>query len=653
MDLTPAIWRPWSATVPGRTFACRFRIVPLIIASSGVFWQVTLPAQSTDATAAAPAASSGVPSDEAILKRLPELSTDYLRNLLGVYARLGNGAMSKALTDELNRRNPAGAPPITIDSAANDPLDGESEPPNPHEELENRIDGLMTAQKYDAAIALMEKQRNGAFSGKAFPFEIDLGDAYGSTGNYEAARTAYRRALDQKGASAEQKKLAQAGLTEIEKLEGLKVAYDLIEKKQPEAALEKAEAMRQKYPEDVDVQLLYAQALVPNYHYLEALPMLESLKARHYAGKPYPAQDALAECLRATGRLDDAVSAYQELAADQTVTERVRQEATAAIKDVSRLRGPTVQANMEIISEAEGEGLFWRTHALAPVAPGLHAGLNAWYYDISLSSERSLRQSSGDFLGAVAVVRKYLDDRLSYIEARAGGGSHEDATWGVTYGREQTHLGVLGYDISVDFNIPAMDSLQMIALNGIEDRVAANVQVPLPARFELLAGASARRVEADGADLGDGWAAYLEVNRPIWENATNTSSVYLAYRADFERFDAARLSDREVSRLGYAGEPADGRLLGSELIEPRYHPHGLQVTFESRVNPSLFYYLSSGLYFDFSDEEWDYNFTGGVEFALTDMIDLVVEGGYYSDGTGASNDDSEVFVGNIGLRTFY
>jgi tetratricopeptide (TPR) repeat protein len=610
-------------------------------------------------TSAAPekpdaAAASDLPSDEAILKRLPELSTDYIRNLLGVYARLGNADMSKSLTAELNRRNPGGAnEEETPESIASEAMDIDNDPPNPYEAIENQIDAVMSAQKYAEAIVLMEKLRAGQFSGKPFPFEIELGDAYGSTGNFEGARAAYTRAASAPGASSEQKKLAQAGLVEIEKLESLKIAYDLIDQKQPEEALRKAEALRNKYPEDIEVQLLYAQALVPNYHYLEALPMLEAIKAKHFVGKPYPAQDALAETLRASGRLDDARAAYDELSRDNTLPEHIRAEAVIASRDVAKMRSKTLQGSAEFLSEGEGDAVFFRGHASAPIAPGLHAGVDAWYYDISLSSERSLRQTSGDFLGAVGFVRKYLDDNLSYLEARAGGGDHGDATLGFTIGKEQTYLGVLGYDLSVDVNTPALDSLQLIALNGIEDRVGGNVVVPLPGRFEMSAGAFGRTVEADGADLGSGWGAYFEVARPIWENVKHTSAVTVAYRADYESFEADRISDRDVSRLGYAGEPADGRNLGEELIEPLYHPHGLQVTYESRVTQSLFYYVSTGLFFDFADEEWDYNLSGGLEYALTDMIDLVLEGGYYSDGTGASNDDSEVFVGTIGIRSFY
>lgn len=599
-------------------------------------------------------ASGGQPSDEDILRKMPELSTDYLRNLLGIYARLGNDKMSAALGAELKRRDPSGKIDVSPESITREAMEEDASPPNPNDALEDKIDALNRAEKYNEAIAMMEKWRAGQFKGKTFPFEIELGDAYGSIGNFEAARTAYKRAAGQNGATAEQKRLAQAGLVEIDKLEGIKIAYDLIGKKKPEAALAKAEAMRKQYPKDVDVELLYAQALVPNYHYLEALPMLEALKAKHFSKEPYPAQDALAEALRATGRLEDAKAAYEELAKDATVPAHVRAEAELAARDVWKLRADTIQGSTEFISEGEGDAALSRLHASSLIAPGLHAGVDAWYYDVELTKERSIRRASGDFLGAVAFVRKYLDDNLSYLEVRAGGGEHGELSWGVSAGREKTHEGVLGYELSVDFNNPALDSLQMIALNGIEDKAAGTVTIPLPGQFEATAGAWARRVEADGVELGDGYGAFLEIGRPIWENLKETSRLYAAYRADYERFDAKAISPGQAAALGYFGDPADGRFLGAELVEPRYHPHGFQLTYESQINPQLFHFLSAGLYFDFADEEWDYNFSAGLEYAITDTIDLILEGGYYSDGTGAaSNDDSAVFTGSIGVRAYY
>ncbi len=601
-----------------------------------------------------PATSAGdLPGDEAILNRLPELSTEYVRDLLGIYARLNNANMIAALTAELRKRDPDGALPMTDAEIAREAMDLNDDPPGPHEALENRIDALILAGKYPEVIVLMEKERAGQFAGKDFPFEVELGDAYGTTGNLAAAREAYQRVVSSKSAPESSKALARAGIVEIDKLEAIAAGYQMIEKHRDAEALAHADALRRKYPEDLEVQLLYAQALVPNYHYMEALPMLEAIKAKHYKGQAYPAQDALAESLRAVGRLDDSAAAYAELAKDSTVPAHVREQAVIAGREVSQMRAAHVAANLEFLSENEGDARMATAQASAPLGDGMHGGFRGWAYDVDLTNERSLRRDGGDFLGAVAFVRKYLDDNLSYVEARVGGGEHSELTWGVSYGREATHIGVLGYELSVDGNIPAIDSLQLIALNGVENRVSGSVTLPLPGRFEASAGVFGRTVEADGADLGDGWGASLEVGRPIWENVTQTRQIYLSYQANYESFDAARISEAEVARLGYNGLPAEGRLLGADLIEPSYHPHGLSLSYEAQLGSRLYAYAGTGLYFDFSDDEWDYHFTAGVDYSLTDTIDLIIEGGYYSDGTGASNDDSEVFVGTIGVKTYY
>lgn len=616
-----------------------------------------LPSEQSELPPAAETSSatpkSDLPGDEAILQQLPELSTEYVRDLLGIYARLNNANMIAALSAELRKRDPDGALPMTDTEMAREAMNLSDDPPGPHELLERRIDTLILAGKYPEVIALMEKERAGQFAGKDFPFEVELGDAYGTTGNLAAAREAYQRVVDSKSAPEASQTLARSGIAEIDKLEAIAAGYQMIEKHQDAEALAHADALRRKYPEDLEVQLLYAQSLVPNYHYMEALPMLEAIKTKHYKGQAYPAQDALAESLRAVGRLDDSAAAYAELAKDTTVPAHVREQAVIAGREVSRMRAANVTAHLEFLSENEGDARLATVRASAPLGGGLHGGFRGWAHDVDLTEERSLRRDGGDFLGAVAFVRKYLDDNLSYVEARVGGGEHSELSWGISYGREATHIGVLGYDLSLDGNVPAIDSLQLIALNGVENRVSGSVTVPLPRRFEASAGAFGRTVQADGADLGEGWGAFFEVGRPIWENMTQTRQVYLSYRADYESFDAARISEAEVARLGYAGLPSDGRLLGADLIEPNYRPHGLSLSYEAQVNSALYGYVGTGLFFDFSDKEWDYHFTAGIDYALTDTIDLIIEGGYYSDGTGASNDDSEVLVGTIGLKSYY
>ncbi|MCB1229638.1 MAG: hypothetical protein KDN19_05200 [Verrucomicrobiae bacterium] len=641
---------------------CRFSIFSLALAiATGPLVSFSLaqeseqapkPAESSEAPAKTDGNSGDLPSDDAILNRLPELSTDYVQNLLGIYARLNNERMIAALSDELRRRDPNGTLPDTESDLVQDAMDLDDEPPSPFEILENKIDGLVQQQKYTEAVALMEKERTTTFKGADFPFEVDLGDTYATIGNLTAAREAYSRVTISKTAPESQRSLAESGLAELDKLEAVLAGYELIRVHKAEAALAHAEELRKKYPDDLEVQLFYAQALVPNYHYLEALPMLEDIKAKHYRGQPYPAQDALAETLRAVGRFDDARAAYAELSKDPTVPAHVREEAVVAEREVAHLRTGTVDASFEALSENEGEGYFGRLDVSAPIQPDLYGGVRAWAYEVELSKERSLRQSSGDFLGAVAFVRKYFDDNLSYVEGRIGGGSHGEVSGGVSYGHESPYLGVLGYEIAIDANLPAMDSLQMIALDGVENRVSGSIDLPLPNRFEASAGVWGRQVKADRADLGDGWGAYVEVGRPIWENVTETKQIFLGYRGEYEQFDANRISAGEAKRLGYNGDPADGALLGEDLIEPLYHPHGLNLSYEAQVNSRLFTYVGTGLFFDFADDEWDYQFTAGLEYSLGKSVDLVIEGGYYSDGTGASNDDSEVFVGMIGIRAY-
>ena len=99
-----------------------------------------------------------------------------------------------------------------------------------------------------------------------------------------------------------------------------------------------------------------------------------------------------------------------------------------------------------------------------------------------------------------------------------------------------------------------------------------------------------------------------------------------------------------------AGETAS---LGEDLIAPEYHPHGLYLGYEARLNEKLDLYSEAGLAYEFSDSEYDYNFTLGAEYGIRDQLDLVIEGAFYSNGTGAGNNESKVLVGKIGLQGYF
>lgn len=621
-------------------------------------------AQQTQAQAQAPdkpanaagtqvASNVSMMSDTDVTARLPELSLDRLEELLGLYARLGNTNLVNAINAELSRRE--GSDPDAagvMERAAEEADTGADDPPSPYDHLENQIDALVNQRKYTEAIELMEKLKREDLGGNPYVFEVDLGDAYATIGNFEAARASYQKVGGSGGYPPELKQKAAAGLVEIAKMEGIKESYDLITANKPEAALLKAEELRAANPDDVEVEMLYSQTLVSNRRYQEALPALEMIKRTHYMGQAFPAQDAMAESLLATGRLKEAKAAYDELALDPTVTPVARQEAIRYSSDIEKMKAAGVMLNIELLSEGEGDASFFRSEARAPISADTLAGVKAWYYDVDLSSERSIKKSAGDFLGAVGYLRHFLNDGLTYAEARVGGGEHGEATWGITYGKERTLPSTFGYYLTGDMNIPALDSLSLIALNGVEDRIKGEVAGPLVGRLEFVANLSLRRVDIDGVDLGDGVMAHLEIGQPIWENTDQTKSLNLAYRADYEKFDSERLSARQLGRFGVVADPGENINLGSELVEPLYHPHGLYLSYESQVTDWLFFYGGGGLFYDFADEELDWEFSVGTEMALNSKVDLVIEGAYYSEGTAASSGDS-VVVGTAGLRMFY
>lgn len=659
----PGSTRLFSSLSPSERFGLAYLAAAVFLASTTtVFAQSEIPARIAEPLAIerleAPRSAqevphhpstSELPSDQAIMDRISEFSTAYLRDLLGIYARLRNEEMTTALSGELRRRDPGNALPRSDDLLRAQAMDLETSPPSQEETLDDLIDRLISAERNAEALELMEKERATTFRNRIFPFELELGDAYATAGNLLSARGAYGRAL----ASPTRSGLAREGLAELDRLETIEAGYQLMARNRDAAALKYAENLRQQSPDDIEVRLLHAEALVSNYHYMEALPMLEAIHSEHFTKAPFPARDALAECYRAIGRFDEAGTLYRTLAVDPSMPARERDDAIVDAREVGRMRTGNLHGDAEFLTENEGEGFMGHLRVSAPIGERNHAGVRAWAYNVSLSEERSLRQSSGSYYGATGFLRRYAGDNLHFIEGRGGGGDNGEASWGVTFGREAPCVGVLGFEVSADANLPAVDSLQLIALNATENRVEGSIILPLPYQLQLYASGWGRQVQADGADLGEGWGASIELGRILWENETETRQIHVAYQGYYESFDASRLSENEVGRLGFAGDPAEGRLLGDDLIAPLYHPHGVFFSYETQATNRLYYWAGSGLFFNFGDNSAEYHVSAGLDWAFRDSLSFYLEGGYYSNGVSAGNSESDVVVGTVGWRGFF
>ena len=599
-------------------------------------------------------------SDEAVLDRLPALSTDHLTGLVGLYQRLGNQKMAAAVSAELNRRDPSGS---TLAAATTQSGEGtqdwsssssdanDNQPDSPFDSIEDRADKLMQLGRPGEAVSVLEEAKTRLSKGRAFPLEAQLASAYLASGRKSEAVAGFQRVSTSKSYTSSTRAEANSELAKIRLSDDIARTYEALQTSDRKAALQHAHSLSAAHPGDRDVDLLLAQALTANGQYRESLPLIESLKNTTPAGQAFEGQADYADALYNTGQLDRARAEYEQVSQSLSETEAVRTEALATSNEIYEKTANSISNDTEYLNEAEGDRIYVEFDASAQVRKNIRIGAKAWHDRVELSDERSLREDSASNTGAYAFVRPKLGSS-HFMDVRIGGADHGELLYALAGGREPANDLFWGWQAGYYGNHAADNSLQLIALNGREDRLAASITGPLPFGMKLSARTGVRRVYAEDAELGDGWFADLEIGRTIWQDKSNRRSLYLAYQSSYENFDARKLSASEVRSLGLIDETG-GELIGNEFLEPRYHPHGFNISFSHSINDRLDSYLATGANYDFADSEIDWSITAGASYRLAEHLELLFDLGYYSDGTAAANDSSEVVVANLGVRYFY
>jgi len=596
-------------------------------------------------------------SDEAVLDRLPSLSTDHLGGLVGLYQRLGNQKMAAAVSAELQRRAPSIANTKTTSdspvpdwsSTASD--DSDFEPDSPFDSTEDHADQLMQLGRANDAVSLLEESKTRLSKGRAFPLEAQLASAYLACGRKAEAIESFKRVAAGTAYPASTRAEAKSELAAIQLSDDIASTYAALQTNERKNALQKARSLSAAHHGNREVDLLLAQALIANGMHREALPLMEALKKTTPPGQTFEGRADFADALYNSGQLDRARVEYDQVSRDLAETEEVRSEARSTSSEIFEKTANSLAVDGEYLNEAEGDRFYTRIDASARVRNDIRVGASVWHDRVELSNERSLRTDSASNTGAYAFVRPKVGDQ-HFMDVRLGGADHGELLYALVAGREPANDLFWGGQVGYYGNHSADNSLQLIALDGRENRLAASVSGPLPFGLKLSARTGGRRIYAKDAELGDGWFADVEIGRSIWESSSNRRSLYLAYQGSYESFDARKLSAGEVRSLGLIDETG-GTLIGNEFIEPRYHPHGFNLSFNHRINDRLDSYLGAGVNYDFADDEIDWSITGGASYSLADHLDLLFELGYYSDGTAAANDSSEVIVANVGLRYFY
>ena len=259
-----------------------------------------------------------LPSDQEIVTQAPSYSLDKLVELIGVYDRLGKRQVTKALADEILKRDPDNAAALAVKEGrpVAPRIDDGTYVETPEDRFARQVDRLLTQRRYRELVSTLNRAKKG-YRGRAFPFQEDLAYTYHETGNLSAAKAAYREMASSKYSGAK-RAIARKRLKEIEDMERIAKAHEL--------------------------------SIEGNHG--EAIAIVEDMKKKH-GGKNFPYEADLGDVLFASGDLDGAEESYNRVANGRGYTNAQRATARAGLSDVHK--GRKLQQAHELLREKRAD----------------------------------------------------------------------------------------------------------------------------------------------------------------------------------------------------------------------------------------------------------------------------------------------------------
>ncbi len=269
--------------------------------------------------------------EQKILASIKKLSPEQVRELAEVYSRLGNRVMTGILTAELQRRDPN-------DAAVQELLKSQAEAALlPDDSEATRAEELLVKGNAAEAAGILKKLKAEKYAGKPFRYQQDLAYALLESGQNQEAEAAFRELLGSSVASGEEKADAGRSLT--------RMAFDALAQKGESAltakdarrAMNVADQLLEKNPDDPDGVALKAAALSLMGTPKKAVDYLMDLKSKA-PGPYFRHQKALADTFYDAKDFDSAQEAYESIVFNKQYSTEDRTDAKMRLKDLVRDR---------------------------------------------------------------------------------------------------------------------------------------------------------------------------------------------------------------------------------------------------------------------------------------------------------------------------
>lgn len=505
-----------------------------------------------------------------------------------------------------------------------------------------RAEVLMRQGRANEAVKILQAAKAAYPKGRApFPAELDLAAAQAEAGLTAEAMRAFKTIANDDRFTAEDREQARKALTEDRRSNLITAIENALDKGQKDEARRLVTEALALCPQCPEVRALHARVLDVTGQSAAAVAKLEEIKAALPAGQKFDAQLSYAQALRNDQQYARSAAEFSSVINDASFPEQDRLDARDQLDDLQLhdLAG----GEAELITGKFEEGRLWRIDSqLSSTRIGRTRYLGRFGWDnVELSSSLYPRNITKDVFSVTAGIDHRFDPNWSANLMVGGYRTGAMGNGGVVY---QDAKGMaLGLDLAWD--APARDTLLLTAMDGRQQSITLNAEVPLSPQFAWTASALARQVDVNDTNIGDGYGLESQFR---WYPFKRERDIYVAYALELKQFNHDFTAFERESRA-FFGVPSGWVPHCDEAIPERINRHALQLHGSVPLWPKLLASGTTEVAWREENAQTEFGAIAELIWKITDHASINARLEYYSGGAGP-NAGEDVILGALGSR---
>lgn len=508
-----------------------------------------------------------------------------------------------------------------------------------------RADVLSESGHPDQAVVVLQKLKAASRSKGPFADELALASALQDAGREEEARVSFEIVAKGSSFSDEDRKLARSALAEMEVQRQLAEGDKELDAGHGQKALELAEAALKIDPANEEAKSLKGRALAETGHPHEAVAILGLLKSSTPVGKRFDGQTDFASALMADHQFYESLAAYQEIEDHKDIYKA--DELTSAKEQITELRDNSLAGgNVEFTGGSFEEGELFRSESHFSTARfgRLRYSLDTDWEHVKLDRKQFHVEKESDRFTSLIGLNAVWNEHYSSDFHLGGYKDGIVAGAGIIY--HPTPRAT--FSLHANYNDPARDTLLLMAMDGRQHDLTANITIPIGKHFIIESVSQARRVELNGTNIGNGLGTETQFR---WHPITNEDNIYLGYTLEYRDFSGdERAFDREAR--AYLGRHAASLRDVTDLIPEQVNRHALQAHGEVKLNSTLTADASAEIAWRQESKLVEYGATAGLQWQVSRKTCITARVEYYSGGSGP-NSGAGVILASLGAKWYW